>query len=98
MQQAISSFLTMFSTLCGTYFLFQMHFKMSFAICFNLDQSKILSSGNGLKGFCYIDILTLPNMQQGLIISTVYQMTLEEKPLNSFPNKPWFLHVCSAIF
>ena len=24
-----------------------MHFKMSSAICFNLDQSKILSSGNG---------------------------------------------------
>ena len=26
-----------------------MHFKMSSAICYNLDQSKILSSGNGLK-------------------------------------------------
>ena len=26
-----------------------MHFKMSSAICFHLDQSKILSSGNGLK-------------------------------------------------
>ena len=38
----------MFSTLCGTYFSFQMHSKMSSAICFNLDQSKILSSGNGL--------------------------------------------------
>ena len=25
-----------------------MHFKISSAICFNLDQSKILSSGNGL--------------------------------------------------
>ena len=25
-----------------------MHFKMLCAICFNLDQSKILSSGNGL--------------------------------------------------
>ena len=41
-------FLRMFSTLYGTYFSFQMHFKMSSAICFNLDQSKILSSGNGL--------------------------------------------------
>ena len=28
-----------------------MHSKMSFAICFNLDQSKILSSGNGLNIF-----------------------------------------------
>ena len=26
-----------------------MHFKQSSAVCFNLDQSKILSSGNGLK-------------------------------------------------
>ena len=26
-----------------------MHFKTSSAICFNLDQSKILSSGNGLS-------------------------------------------------
>ena len=26
-----------------------MHFKMSPAICFNLDQSKILPSGNGLR-------------------------------------------------
>ena len=25
-----------------------MHFKLSSAICFNLDQSKISSSGNGL--------------------------------------------------
>ena len=46
--QAISPFLTMFSTLYGTYFSFQMHFKMSSAICFNLDQSNILSSGNGI--------------------------------------------------
>ena len=42
----------MFSTLCGNYFPFQMHFKMSSAICFNLDQSKILSSGNRLKHEC----------------------------------------------
>ena len=29
-------------------FLFLMHFKMSSAVCFNLDQYKTLSSGNGL--------------------------------------------------
>ena len=46
--QQISPFLTMFSTLYGTYLSFLMHFKMSSAICFNLNQSKILSSGNGL--------------------------------------------------
>ena len=39
----------MFSSLYGTYHSFKMHFKMSSAICFNLDQSKIMSSGHGLK-------------------------------------------------
>ena len=39
----------MFSTLYSTYFSFQMQFKMSSAICFNLDEFKILSSGYGLK-------------------------------------------------
>ena len=39
----------MFSTLYDAYFAFQMHFKMSSAVCFNLDQSRILSSGDGLK-------------------------------------------------
>ena len=45
--QAISPFLT-FSILYGIYFSFYWNFKMSPAMCFNLDQSKILSSGNGL--------------------------------------------------
>ena len=49
MKKAVSPFLTMFSTLYVTFFSFKMHFKMS-TICFSLDQSKILSSGNGLKG------------------------------------------------
>ena len=48
--QVISPFLTMFSTLYGTYLPFSMHFKKSSAICFNLDKTKILLSGNGLKG------------------------------------------------
>ena len=42
-------FLTMFSTLYGTYISFQMHFKMSSAICFSLDQSQILSSRQELS-------------------------------------------------
>ena len=33
-----------------------MHFKMSFAVCFNLDQSKILSSGNGLMKYLFCAI------------------------------------------
>ena len=39
----------MFSTLNGTYFSFQVHFKMLSAICFNFCHSKRLLSGNGLK-------------------------------------------------
>ena len=38
----------MFSTPYGTYFSFEVHFEVSSAICFNLDQSKIFLSGNGL--------------------------------------------------
>ena len=36
-----------------------MHFKMSSAICFNLEQSKILSSGNGLNGLSDCDYYPL---------------------------------------
>ena len=35
-----------------------MHFKMPSAICFNLDQSKILSSGNGLRSYTRSNITT----------------------------------------
>ena len=55
--QAIFPFLTMFSTLYGTYFPFKMHFKMSSVICFHLDQSKILLSGNRLKCLHYFSCL-----------------------------------------
>ena len=37
-----------------------MHFKMSSAICFNMDQSKILSSGNGLM----LSLSTCPKLCQ----------------------------------
>ena len=47
--QAISAFLTMFPTLYCTYFPFKMQFKMSSAICLNLDQSKTLSSAEELS-------------------------------------------------
>ena len=48
LKQAISPVLTIFSIHYGTYFPFQMHFKMLSAIRFNLDQSKILLFGKGL--------------------------------------------------
>ena len=41
-----------------------MDFKMLSAICFNLDQSKILSSGNGLT-------LSLLMMTQGAFVDSV---------------------------
>ena len=44
----------MFSTLHGTCFSFSMHFKMLSAVCFNLDQFKILSSGKVLIHFSHI--------------------------------------------
>ena len=44
----------MFSILYDTYFSLSMHFKMSSAISFNLDQSKIFSSGNGLIDWLHI--------------------------------------------
>ena len=42
-------FLTIFSILYGTYFPFYTLFKMSSAVSFNLDESKILSFGKELK-------------------------------------------------
>ena len=60
MQQALSPFLTIFSTLYGTYFPFEMHLKMSSAICFNLDQSQISLSGNGLSKSLGKFLLVLP--------------------------------------
>ena len=54
LNQAISPFHTMFSTLYCSYFLFWMHFKMSSAIFFNLDQFKKLSSGNGLNPCIFV--------------------------------------------
>ena len=56
----------MFSTLYGTFFPFWMHFKMLSAIYFNLGQSRILSSGNGLNGnihllihIIYVDVFSV---------------------------------------
>ena len=39
----------MFSTCLENFLLFSSNLKLLSANCFNLDQSKILSSGNGLK-------------------------------------------------
>ena len=39
-----------------------MHFKMSSAICFNLDQSKILSSGNGLRNAPSLVLHSIENL------------------------------------
>ena len=44
-------FHNVFYPIYGTYFPCYTHFEMSSAICFSLDQSKKLSSGNGLTGF-----------------------------------------------
>ena len=58
--QPISPFPTTLSTLYGTSFSF--HCKMWSVICFNLDQSKVLSSGNGL--FLHHAIPTFHNLEK----------------------------------
>ena len=51
-----------------------MHLKMSPAICFNLDQSKILSSGNGLNVSDFISCLE----NLGLILSQCGLLVMAE--------------------
>ena len=50
-KQAISPFPTVFSTLLDTLLPFSSNLKLSSANSLSLDQSKILSSGNGLKKY-----------------------------------------------
>ena len=57
--QTISPFPTMFSTLSKTEIF--VTFNLSSANAFNLDQSKILSSGNGLTYSQTTNFETLPN-------------------------------------
>ena len=52
----------MLSILYVTCFSFEMHFKISSAICFYLDQSKISSSGNGLKTPTVEQLLSTSNL------------------------------------
>ena len=90
LQRAISLFLTMFSTLYGTYFPFQMLFKMPSAICFNLNQSKILSSGNGLKHILFFPVIgkKYPSLPpQSLKHNTHHSTTLDDQ-------EPGFFGLC----
>ena len=52
----IADDIVMFSTLYVTYFSLKcrLHFKMLSAICFNVNQSKILSSGNDLSAYVQV--------------------------------------------
>ena len=74
----------MFSTLYCSYFSFEMHFKRSSAICFNLDQSKILLSDNGImnnalakRGLTLIDFYCLALSQQALIFMCLQDRSYE---------------------
>ena len=65
-----------------------MHFKMSGAICLNLDQSKMLSSGNGLKH--HHDVLYQANYQivmDPLPIQIQWLMILKWKTLENIVGK-----------
>ena len=71
----------MFSTLYGTYYSFEMHFKNVICNMCDLDQSKMLSSGNGLntiKIYPYTDgIGDISN------ISMISMMNVNETKFNS---------------
>ena len=64
--------------------------KMSSAICFNLDQSKILSSGNGLMPFSTVFQLyrcgqcIYPCFPEVLLTGTLHNIL--SKPLAAFPH------------
>ena len=83
----------MFSALYGTYFSFQMHFKKSSAICFNLDQSKILSSGNGLKSIFYFSL-----QESSILIVQLYlQGYTGQLNIHVYIDKPFFKTFSSLI-
>ena len=59
-----------------------MHFKMLSAICFNLEQSKILFSGNGLMPF---SALSQPQVHMPMFLFRSVQHNILTKPLAAFP-------------
>ena len=77
------------SILYVTYFSFQIYSKMTSAICFNLDQSKILSSGNGLRKGDHIFCLSKQSIMEIKVtfctLPTLYDIsrdTLTDTALN----------------
>ena len=60
-----------------------MHFKMSSAICFDLDQSKILSSGIGLKALCFV------LYQNACFVFSVYKIILGTLENESVADVEW---------
>ena len=74
---------------------------MSSAICFSLDQSKILSSGHGLNPILLIISHGRPinsGGKDGKRLNKGKEKDWEGKSasFNPLPNKPWFLRVCTS--
>ena len=90
----------MFSTLYGTYFLFQMHFKMSSAICFNLDLSKILSSCNWFNPFPNHDFKTVPKSKslQTTILNLMEMAEISQNGLKTLWEKEKLLVTSNFSF
>ena len=78
-------------------FPFYMLFKMSSAICFNLDQSKILLSGNGLIHKClHIEIV------ENIVVKNLFDITsvqyVRKSYLNCIHDKKSELFFINSLF
>ena len=67
-----------------------MHFKILSAICFNLDQPKILSSGNGLSQLLHVPLASMTRINQDLTAAPEFKSdlvsTLPHPPLLRYPS------------
>ena len=64
-----------------------MHFKMLSAICFNLDLSKILSSGNELINFSLNSKSKLPSAKSSVLEKTSSKLLNRFEKLKTTTNK-----------
>ena len=87
-KQAFPPYPLLFSTLLKTNLIFWITLNLLSANAFNLDKSVILLFGNGLS-------LSKTLWKKAFQIRSQV-LGLQRISFNPFPNKPWFLRVCST--